>query len=766
MKIKNLKRVTALLLAGTMVFGVAGCGKKEKKTKEEKLDIYDVKMEAQFNVCMENAKVVDNVLYATYYNWNENAISESAMEEQGLIVYDFSTKEQNQVKVEMKDTYLSDFYVDSDKNIVVNANKTIMDEEAIEEDDDWSYQYSEVELIYNQNLECISTKEGEIKTFDATSSVLSEDEMVVYTEYDSENRIYSLCVKYGADSEEYYIKVSGQDGNEIANIKLDEMAERLVRMNDGRVLCMMWGDEGTAIYEIDVEAGKLGKMVAEFEDGYVDGIYAGKDDSILLNENGYLKRLDCSTGKTEKILKFMDSDILAENILLITEFDNGEFGVILRDYESNESEIDRLTKRDENSNTVEKEEIHLGVLYLDSDLQSQVVKFNKLNDKYRIIIDEYMPYSDEDDYDEALKKFNAALTSGNCPDIIDLSAISIEEYAQKGVLESLETYLEKDSEINEDIFVQSILNAYKVDGKIYTIPSVFTLEVFVGATSKVGTDSSWTMKEFVEYAESLPEGVEILSDLTSDGLLGMMLNYSMDEYVDWSTGECNFNSEDFIELLEFCSNYENSEDFYEDYEYEEGSEITKIRNNQVVMRNLYMDSIETYMVEKAVFGEDITIKGFPSKEDNGIVIDTYMPLLGISAKSKYKDVAWEFIKQSYTAETQHDMAMYGLPVRQDQLDELFKQAMAAEVQTDEDGNEYTGIWWFDDLEIKVPAPTEDDIKAIQEMINSADTLGNMNEEIYSMIKEEAEAFFSGQKSAKDVADVIQSRVSIYVKENR
>ena len=41
-----------------------------------------------------------------------------------------------------------------------------------------------------------------------------------------------------------------------------------------------------------------------------------------------------------------------------------------------------------------------------------------------------------------------------------------------------------------------------------------------------------------------------------------------------------------------------------------------------------------------------------------------------------------------------------------------------------------------------------------------------DEEIMSMIEEEVEPFFAGKKSAKDVANIIQGRVKIYVNENR
>jgi len=40
-----------------------------------------------------------------------------------------------------------------------------------------------------------------------------------------------------------------------------------------------------------------------------------------------------------------------------------------------------------------------------------------------------------------------------------------------------------------------------------------------------------------------------------------------------------------------------------------------------------------------------------------------------------------------------------------------------------------------------------------------------DEEIYGIISEETGAFFHGQKSAKEVADIIQNRVSIYLSEN-
>ena len=56
--------------------------------------------------------------------------------------------------------------------------------------------------------------------------------------------------------------------------------------------------------------------------------------------------------------------------------------------------------------------------------------------------------------------------------------------------------------------------------------------------------------------------------------------------------------------------------------------------------------------------------------------------------------------------------------------------------------------------------------AICEFIYTVNRTAYYNEDIRNIIVEEAEAFFSGQKSAQDVADVIQSRAQVFVNENR
>lgn len=63
---------------------------------------------------------------------------------------------------------------------------------------------------------------------------------------------------------------------------------------------------------------------------------------------------------------------------------------------------------------------------------------------------------------------------------------------------------------------------------------------------------------------------------------------------------------------------------------------------------------------------------------------------------------------------------------------------------------------------------EKDLDTLREMVNKASLRDvgyiNSNNKIQSIISEEVKAFFSGQKSAEDVAKLIQNRVMTYLNE--
>ena len=96
-------------------------------------------------------------------------------------------------------------------------------------------------------------------------------------------------------------------------------------------------------------------------------------------------------------------------------------------------------------------------------------------------------------------------------------------------------------------------------------------------------------------------------------------------------------------------------------------------------------------------------------------------------------------------------------MRESSLEKCFEAARNVE--------EGSSSWGWDDYEYEGRPATEEEIAAIRNLIDNAQPMPSANTEILTIITEEAAPFFAGQKSAKEVADIIQSRVKIYVSEN-
>jgi len=175
-----------------------------------------------------------------------------------------------------------------------------------------------------------------------------------------------------------------------------------------------------------------------------------------------------------------------------------------------------------------------------------------------------------------------------------------------------------------------------------------------------------------------------------------------------------------------------------------------------------------------MFEEETTCIGYPTFDDSPGVFLNGSELYGISSVSEHKEGAWEFLESVLSSE--RDRHGWGFPAHKEQLDQLLKEAMTPEYITDEKGDPMKDengepmekpktSWGYDDWNVDIYAATEEEIEEIRHMIEIARPVNRGSEEIYSMIQEEVQPYFAGQKSASEVAGIIQSRVGIYVSEN-
>ena len=397
-------------------------------------------------------------------------------------------------------------------------------------------------------------------------------------------------------------------------------------------------------------------------------------------------------------------------------------------------------------------------------MRRNIINFNKTNSNYRIKVKEYM----SDDYNSGLTQFNNDITSGNGPDIIDISNIDFKQYASKGVLEDLFPYMEKDG-MNKSDYLENVLKAYEVDGKLYGIISQFYVTTTVAKTSKVGDTTGWTLSEMLDFAESgNPENIFQYGSRTS--IFYYCIYNNIDEFIDWEKSTCSFDSQDFVRVLEFANKFPEEPDYNNT---EDEGTSAKLRSDKLLLMQTSLSSVQEYQMMNGLFGEDVTYIGYPNSERKGNLIQATGGSAAINAKSKHKDGAWEFVKTIISDEYQDSLVSehgsWGFPVKKSSLEKQFELDSTPEYYEDENGKQVEQMktsWGYDDFNIDIYAAKPEEVEAVRQIIASAErTSGSVNEELVNIITEETAPFFKGQKTAGETAEIIQNRISIYVKEN-
>ena len=493
----------------------------------------------------------------------------------------------------------------------------------------------------------------------------------------------------------------------------------------------------------------------------------------MVNDGTRLWKYDLETEETEEILTWTDCDINGSYVQMIQPMEDGRIAVYSENWSDNTKEVAYLTKT-EAAKVTEKKIITLATMFSDQNIQQAVVNFNKRSDTYKVKIVTYFDESTEwteTKYQDAMAALNNAITSSNCPDIIDLSYGNVNSYVSKGLLADLTPYLENSSVKKEEL-MESVLDAYTFGDRLVCVPTGFTISTIMGRTSQLGERTSWTIKDIMEFAAQYPEAK--LFEYSSKGsMLNTCLQYSSDAFIDYSTGKCSFDSQEFLEILEFANTFETETEWDR-----EGDSLPKqISDGRILLNAINIYEMTEMQMYSLMFNEPVTFIGYPTVDgSNGNRING-QNCYAITTKIKNPEGAWSFIESMLQYEEVSEWRGNSyFPIRKDMLEESFEIAMKengaydenGDIMLDENGDPMIQpkvTWGYDDWECEVYAATPEQVQAVRELIDSSVAATNNDETILNIIQEEAQGYFEGQKSAQDVANVIQSRVQTYVSEN-
>lgn len=538
----------------------------------------------------------------------------------------------------------------------------------------------------------------------------------------------------------------------------------------GRTVAFRMEDDALYLGYADLEAGKITEKTKIPETtSYEFSVYSGNEKyEVFLVDSYAVYGYNIGDREKTKLMDFIDSDLESYGLYSLNAVGDREFFAIYNDPVDYETCIGRFTKVDP-KDIRDKKVLTLACAGLDWNVRNRVVKFNKSSEEYRITIQDYASlYNSENDYDAGITRLNTDIASGKVPDILVVNSfMPIESYISKGLFEDLKPYIEEDAELDISNYMPNVLEAYSVDGKLYQLVPSYTIRTLVAKTSEVGQDRGWTVREVNELMSAKPDDSEFLNEIDRQTMLQNCMSASGSQFVDWESGVCSFDTDSFIELLTFLKQFPEKIDeaMYTDAYWENYNSMW--REGRVVAMMYSVSDIRDYQyVQQGIFGEQITMIGYPTGNGDGSVIMPAMQM-AMSAKSSCKEGAWEFLRYYLTDEYQ-DALSYGLPLSTKKLDAMGEEAMKNPTYTDEDGNEVEmqDYYYLDGVEIPINPMTKEEVENFKKVLYSFNQVYHYDENLIQIIEEEAAAFFSGQKSAEDVAAIIQSRVKIYVNENR
>ena len=758
-----MKRLICILMAALMLFAVAGCNKDENGGGNDKVKLENV-YGSEYIKLPEGVQSVESIatsgdtVFLVSYKYTETDYGQFIYAVplnggEAKVIYEVRTENENQEENVYRSRNISGrISIDASGNLWFNESNYYEDNR-----DPENYVFENT-----SKLMCI----------DPSGNVVRELKMEELGEEYTDFYINGMTFDDSGNcflSNYSSLLVLDSSLKPMFKIDEDNGIDSLTKLAGGEIMAQVWGESGIVGKVVDMAAkGWRSEDVKLPTNASYGGYTSSAEYSFCYNTSNAIFGYDVASGESTEVLNWINSDINAGRVNSIVSLKDGRFAAVEMNEDYSQASLLLLTKKNP-EDIVEKTILNLASVYLNDNLRNYVIKFNKSNDEYRVQVVDYSKYNTEDDYMASYNQLNYDIISGNIPDIISLSNLPYGNYVAKGLLVDINKLIDEDETVNRADYLENVFKAAEINGGLYELIPVFYANTVVGKTANVGDKMGWTLDELEARLRAMPEGAQAFSDMGKSAILQASMIMNMGQFVDQATGKCSFNTDAFIKLLEFANANDSALDwetmnqggeydqqFWTDYE-------NQYREDRTMLSVQYVGNFGSYRNMTNTFGGEVTLIGFPC-ENGGIGAGLAAELeLGISSKTKHQDGCWQFLKYFLSDDFQ-DNVSYNFPISKKALQKQLDKAM--EPVTDrwwEDGGVgiVDGRYTYEYSEL-----SQEEADKMMRFIESLDQVMRLDEKLFAIIEEESGAFFAGQRSAKEVADVIQSRAQVYINENR
>lgn len=638
-----------------------------------------------------------------------------------------------------------------------------------------------------------------------SAALLSNDKIGILTYING-----SICVRIlNCEGEEETLLFCGE---QLVPDENGDIQGRIIRSGSG---FLIW-DLHDEIFSFDGSGKYLGQVdlkgmniigIGESRNGGASVLLQGKENCGYIAEisgSELISRRKCSpfdstaiamcpgVGSTELAVAFTDGIYILDgedwvkwseftdlpfdsfNILSMIMTGENEFAILAYTQDGTAAYLVSERKNDQSS---PKKTVKIAAIYDTGYISNMIRDYNNANPdgEYFMEIINYTNQQDTGKSAEDLLKMD--IVSGSAPDLITTPLNGID---LNGYYLDLYEYIDKDPGISREDFIPNILDAISQDGKLpYIIPS-FEIKTMLTKAKFPYIKRNWNYDEFISAYKSMPEGMRFTNSFDNNTMRDNFTNLvNIYDFVDYKKGECSFDSPDFVNMLDLfrdehlgLTQVEHENFDYENFQREDPMDVS---NEKILTPGVYkiMDfqQIWTFM---SYFDEAAEFVGLPSRSGNGsfAVSGINNTELSIPRNAAEPDGAWDFVK-FFFSENGYKAHRLTFPVLQEHFDRTADHCLENEPGTEdmaflpEDGW-ITAVRYLDpegnEYEVIDPL-TEEALQKYKDFVyDAAKNYYRSDSELEPILYVELNAFFNSDKPAKETAELIQNRASIYLSE--
>ncbi|MCR5528227.1 MAG: extracellular solute-binding protein [Saccharofermentans sp.] len=609
--------------------------------------------------------------------------------------------------------------------------------------------------------------------------------------------LYDYSGGYGYENASYVINIYDDSGL-VRSVDLSEkmpddnilLLDSIMRVDDSTLLVKYYPSSGSLGYlTIDIGTGDvhvddsgeyawLSGYNTE-ESTYFDGV-----GSVILDDEG-IKTINCETMTLDEVFSFDSCNVNRGDIrgLRIVSYSEDEIVMVGSVYRGNlfnntinDSQLIILNRADSNPNAGKTILTAATVGDIDYAMSEAVCLFNETNPDYfiqfdnRYKADKYIDnanvdFSDSEAYSRAYDDATVELSNqlavdlmaGDGPDIIfDTASLS--------QLNNADYLLDISDRVNTDGLFSNIIDASKVDGKLYQLPLTFGVTGIAVLNENVSAGQvGFTYEQYGEFVSTVCNGKDPLAMDQTDFFITCM-DTMWDQFIT-EEGNIDCDNEAFRALAE----YTNENVFApvvireeDTYTVEFGTTDTMLTDGAV---RIDASTFDMYVALLGNHADSSTILGIPSIDARGPVA-TVTGSVAISAKTTEVDACMSFVETLLSPEVQeyYALASKGCPVSVSAYESFAQDIIDDYNVAIEQVSRYMSPGA---MAVSGPHMTAIDYSVIdnyETMILSCSSVLSTDTAIKVIVREEMPAYFSGQKTLDEVISIIENRVQTYLDE--